>query len=150
MHLLLPPPGYWYISCFFLAGPGLLHDIAVLGVSSRFGRVITFSFPPLLNPPNTCKHLFSFTLFLGASLSLISIISFTAVVSPKRLYGWYFFSVSSYILPYFLDYAIPPYSTSPFCYFLPYGSTSYGWRPLLFVFLISYFHFDFLTPHFDF
>ena len=45
----------------------------------------------------------------------------------------YLFLISSYILPYFLDYAIPNCSSSPVSYFLPYlySPISYGWQPLL-------------------
>ena len=42
----------------------------------------------------------------------------------------YFFLTSSYILPYFVDFAIPPHSSSAFCYLLPYSPSRCGWQPL--------------------
>ena len=96
-----------------------------------------------LNPARislTCSSIF--TLFLSASLSLLSILSFASAFplflyflpvffvhwgllllpwAPTLLYGLYLL-VSSCILPYFVDYASPPYSSSPFRCFLP-------WRP---------------------
>ena len=35
------------------------------------------------------------------------------------------------MLLYFLDYTVPAYSSSLFCYFLPYNPISYGWQPLI-------------------
>ena len=89
------------------------------------GRANTFSFLfLLLTSRKYLKCSSSFTLFLSAGLSLIYILCFTSVclVPPKLIYEQllYLFLVSSYILPSFLDYAIPPYSSSLFCYFLSY------------------------------
>ena len=53
--------------------------------------------------------------------------------------------ISSYILPSSLDYALPPFSSSPFCCFLPYRPISYSLQPLLWHVLALYCHFNFLT-----
>ena len=57
--------------------------------------------------------------------------------------GHHLFLVSPYIMSNFLNYAIPPYSSSLFCCFLPAPSTMAG---ILFsgLFLTLYYHFDFL------
>ena len=67
----------------------------------------------------------------NASLSLLSILSYTSALYPPNfpMDSTYLFLVSSYFLPYFLDYILPPYCSSPFRYFLPYSPTSYGWQP---------------------
>ena len=72
-----------------------------------------------LKPPYISKCSYSLTLFLSASLSLTSILSLTSVSYPPNfsmdsIFSW----GSSYILQYFIDYAIPPYSSSrPFVTF---------------------------------
>ena len=130
--LFPPPPDYWHTSFVCLAGPGPLHEIAVSAFSrSPLGREHTSSFLFLqLTPRKSLECSSSFTLLHSASLSLISIFSFLSCTPQTSLWTVYIFLVSSNILPYFLDYAIPPYSSSPFCYLLPYSPISYGWQPL--------------------
>ena len=75
-------------------------------------------------------------MFLIASLSFFFYLVFSSCLVPhKLLYGQYLVLVSSYSI--FLDYAIPPYSGSPFYYFFPYSPISYGrqshlWHGLFF------------------
>ena len=85
VRLLPPPLECRYTSFLFLAGPGPLHEIAVSGFSrSLLGRANTFSFLfLLLTSRKSLKSSSSFTLFLSASLCLISIFSFTSVLYPQ-------------------------------------------------------------------
>ena len=53
VHLLPPPPNYWYTSFLFLAGPGPLYEPTVSAFSrSPYGRANTFYFPSLLLTPS--------------------------------------------------------------------------------------------------
>ena len=85
---------------------------------------------PSLNAPCISQVFFSdSTLFLSA----IAFPFFLPFTSTSALYlpgGHHLFLVPPYILPYFLNLAIPPYSSSPFGYSLPYSSINYGWQPL--------------------
>ena len=52
--------------------------------------------------------------------------------TPQKTSSWTAASLLGFLpyrSTYFLDYAIPPYSSSPFRYTLPYSPISYGWRP---------------------
>ena len=75
VHLCPPPLSYWYASFLFLAGPGHLNEIAVSAFSrSPLGDANAFSFLALRLIPRISLERFSdFTLFLSASLSLLSI-----------------------------------------------------------------------------
>ena len=66
------------------------------------------------------------TLLLSASLypSFCPFFYF-CLVPPKLLQGHHLFLVSSCILPYFLNYAILPCSSSPFCCYAPYSTIRY-------------------------
>ena len=61
------------------------------------------------------------------------------------MYSTYLFLVSSCFLPYFLDYAISSYSSSPFRYLFPYSPISYGWEPLFWI--APYFMLPFRHSH---
>ena len=128
----------------FLAGPGPVHEIAVS----------TFSRSPLLGCAHVILFHFSLPSILRISLSSVPPLSpcflalacplfisflFSSVLYPANLlYSYYsisclfpltsivlpYFLVSSPILSYFLDYAIPCGSGSPFGYFLPYSPIS--------------------------
>ena len=78
VHLLLPPPGYWHTSFFFLAGPGHLHESAVSAFSrSPMGRANTFSFLFLLSISRIPLKCFSDpTLFRSVSLYSASALYF--------------------------------------------------------------------------
>ena len=138
MHLLPPPLDYWYTSFFFLTGPGPLHEIVVSTFSrSPLGRANTLSFlflllTPGLNvpPPSPCFLALAFSLFLSLILPLSC--------TPKLFCGQHISLIFSYILPYVLYYAIPPYSSSPFCCFLPHSPISPGWQSLFGMLLIFY------------
>ena len=84
VHSLPPLLGYWFNSFFSLAGLSPLHGIAFSALlRSPLGRVSTFSFLSLpLTHRISLKCFPSFTLFLSASLSLLSIVSFTFVLCP--------------------------------------------------------------------
>ena len=127
MQLLPPSLDYWYpsTSFFFLAGPGPLHEIAVSAAFSRspLGRANTFLFLLLLLAPH--KSLLIGVLppspcFLSASLSLSPIFSSTSSVlyaahfSMDRVSPLSFHTFSTTL-------RIPLFSSSPFCYFLPYS-----------------------------
>ena len=124
MHLLPPPPGYCYASFFVLAGPGHLHEIAVSAFTrSPLGRANKYSMlslrliprmPIRVSPISRCFSALAFPFF------------HLYLTPPKLPRGHHLFLVSSYNLPYFLNYAIPPYSSSPSCYFLPYSSINDG------------------------
>ena len=79
VHLLRPPPGYWYTSFFFLAGPGYLLEIAVAAFSrSPLGCANTLSFLLLRPISRTSLKCFFFRfhlLFLSANLSLLPTLS---------------------------------------------------------------------------
>ena len=81
MHLLPPLPDYWYTSFFFLAVTGHLHETAVSAFSrSLLGGANTFLFPSLRLIPRKPKGFSDFTLFLSASLPLLSILSSTVLL----------------------------------------------------------------------
>ena len=126
MHLLPPPPEYWYTRYLFFffwqaqVTYTKLRMERVCGVIHR-GRVTMFSSPiPALNLP--CVSNCSSTFFLSTGLALLSVRSFTFALDPPKtplrtaasLLGFLLF------LPYFLLYALPSYSSSPFRYFIPY------------------------------
>ena len=70
------------------------------------------------------------------------------LLSPTLLHGQCLFLASSYFLEHLIDYVVPPNSSSPFRYFLPYSAISYGRQPHFF-FTCSYFClFNFLTSLF--
>ena len=79
----------------------------------------------------------------NASLSILSILPFACVSYPETS-PWtvYLFMFSSYFLPYFLNYAIPPYSCSPYRYFGLHSPISYCWQPLVWhaLYSVSYTH----------
>ena len=77
-----------------------------------------------LSPPYVSMFFSAFTLFFSARFSLISVLSYTyfGLVPPIHKISCF---PPIHILPYFLDYATPPYSGSSFCYFLSYSSLSY-------------------------
>ena len=134
MHL--PPPiNYWHTYFFFLTGPGPLHEIAGSAFSrSPLGRANTLSFQPLPSRrPYISKRSSPSTLFL---LPVLFFFFFCAVPHPKLLHGQHVFLASSYTLPCFLDYAIPPYSSSPFRYNLPYSAIGRDWQPVFGMFRI--------------
>ena len=87
VHLLPPPPGYWYTSFFFMAGPGHPHQIAVSAFSqSPLGRANTCSFLYLLSIPRISLKCFSdFTLFPNASLSPLPIRFSTSALYPTKI-----------------------------------------------------------------
>ena len=117
IYFLLPAAGI--PSFFFLAGPGHLHEIAV----SAFSRSSSH-FPVYLLRFVLRFHL----VFLSANLFLPSILFFFFCLVPCKLPGGHhLFLVPPYIPPYFLIHAILPYSSSPFCYSLPYSSINCGW-----------------------
>ena len=74
---------------FFLAGPGPLHENALLA----FDRVVHWAVQRrchsyrFLNPPYISKHSPSFAFILSASLSPTHILSFTSVLDPPT-YLW--------------------------------------------------------------
>ena len=83
MRLLPPPPGHWYISFFFLAGPDHLREIAVSAFSRSLSRrANTFSFLSLPSTPRIyMSGCFSDTvLSRSESLSLRSILSPTCAL----------------------------------------------------------------------
>ena len=119
-----------HLCVFFL----LLPTTGTVSALSRspLGRANTFSFlsdtlAPRLSasvpPLSPCLLTLAFPL-------LLSFLLLVSLVPRKLLHGQCLCLVSSYILPYFLDYATPPYSSSPFCYFLPYPPINYGCQPL--------------------
>ena len=95
-----------------------------------------------LSPPYLSKRFSA----IASSLALASIPCFYpffegCLVPSKLLYGQHSVLVSSRTLPYLLDYAIPPYSSSPFATFplsAMAGSLLFG------MFLTLYCHFNFL------
>ena len=118
VHLLPPLPGYSYAS-FFLTGPGPPHEIAVsafsrsiLGGGNMYlslSLLLTPRISPSVPPISPCFLALAFPFFLS--------FSYFCLVPPKLLYGRHLFMASSYILPYLLDHAIPPYSSSLCSYF---------------------------------
>ena len=133
MHLPPPPLDYWYTSSFWQVQvpytKSQLQRFRVVhwAVQIRFRSYLFSSHPRL-----SLKCPSSFALFLSARLISIILrsIFYFCLVPPKLLCAHDLFLVSYYALPYFLDYAIPPYSSSPFCYFFLYSPISYGWQPL--------------------
>ena len=102
----------------FLAGPGPLHERAFSAPScGPFGRANTFSFLtllltnriPLTVPPLHLKA-FVFSPYLYPFF-------YFCLALTEFLYGQYIFLFSSYVLPYFPDYAMQPCSRSPFVTF---------------------------------
>ena len=61
------------------------------------------------------------------SIPFLYILSLLLSSTPKFLHGQY---VSSNFFPYFFNYVIPPFSSSPFRSFPSYSAISYGWQPL--------------------
>ena len=120
--LIPPPPDYWHTSFW---------QVQIPYTESQFQRfrlvhwAVQIRFIPIssLNPPYISKCPSSFTL-------LVLVFFYFCLAPRKLLYRQYLFLASSHILPYILDYAIPPYSSSPFCYFLSYSPIGYGWQPL--------------------
>ena len=90
VHPRPPPLDYWYISFFFLVGPGPLHEIAVSAFScSPLGRANTFSFHICLQPPYISTKCFSsFTVFLSANFAFSSVLSFASVLYPPKFSTW--------------------------------------------------------------
>ena len=85
--------------------------------------------------PYISKCFSSFTLFFRACLTLSSGLSSTSVLYPPNFSAHFSAdSTSSWSPPksfhYFLDYVIPSYSSSPFCFVLPYSPINYGWQTL--------------------
>ena len=70
-----------------MVGPGTLYEVAVPTLSIHLlGRANTFSFLPLLSTPRKfLKCSTFFTLFLSASISLLSILVFTSVLYPSNI-----------------------------------------------------------------
>ena len=130
MHPRPPPPSYWCIPFFFQVGPCPLHEIAVPAFSrSPLGCADTFSFQYLRSTPRISLKCFSsFALFLSASLSLFSLLSFTSVLYPPN---FSMDSTSSWSPPksfhIFSTDVVPSYSSSTFfCCFLQYKGTEVG------------------------
>ena len=133
IFLLLPPIRTSVCLFFFLAGSGPLHEIPVSAFSrSQLGRVNTFSFRFLLLIPRMSLNV----LPLPLSFFTPAFPFFLPFLLPLSWYPPnlsmdstpYVFLVSSYFLPYFLDYIIPPYSSSPFRYFLHHRGTTFPQR----------------------
>ena len=96
MRLVPPPLHSWYTSFFVLVGPGSLHEFAV-SAFSRFplGRATTFV-PYIFLPARISRRSSPFTLFLGASLSLV--LSFLSLLScTPQTYLW-----TAYLLGFLL------------------------------------------------
>ena len=75
---------------------------------------------PSLNLPYISKCVSDFTLLSQRwSSPYFFYFFYCCLVPPKLLPEHHVFLASSYILPYFLNYAILPYFGWPFCYFLP-------------------------------
>ena len=141
--------------CIFLPSSRLLVYLFLLSGRSRSPTRIVFSaflrspivgrckyvFIPmscLIPPVYTEVFLLFHYIFLSASISLF--LSFLLHLSrtPQTFLWTVSLLGASYIRPYSLDYAIPPYSSSFFGYFLPYGPISFdGWQPLFWH--VSYF-----------
>ena len=142
VHLRPPPPGYWYTSFFFLAGPGHLHEVSISALFSR------------INPLGSCKYVFIYipgltscqvclyycskcfsdpTLFLSANLSLLSILSSTSALylsnfSADITSSSRFPSISFHVFSYLLSHLIP---ARPFVTFSHTAlSNKYGCQPL--------------------
>ena len=142
LHLLPPrPPGYWYTSFFFLAGPGPLHEIGVrFSVFAKFTVPCKYLFIPtpslslpyisrVFSPVSPC-----FLPLLAVALPFfLSFLFYFYFVPPKLLYGHHllvgFILLSFHV---FSTTLFPPYySSSPFFVnSLPYRSINYGWQPL--------------------
>ena len=140
VHLLPPPPGYWYTSTsvFFLAGSSHPHGIAASAFSrSTMGRANAFSFPPpSLNPPHISKRFSDFTLFLSAYLCLLFILSSISVLyhtSPD-----FSADITSSWFPPISYHTFSATLPHLFSFVFPYRSINYGWQPLFRVFLTLY------------
>ena len=116
LHLLPPPPGFWYTPFFFLAGPSSLHEIAVSAFQrSPLGRANTFSFLPLRVTPRMCLECFSdSTLFLSAtvapprifiisSASVMYLPNFSADINYFRFPPIFFHTLST-ALPHLVEF----------------------------------------------
>jgi len=132
IYFLLPATGM-YTSLFFLAGPVHLHEIAVSAFSRiRLTRTTTFSLLSLRLIARIPLKCFSdFTLFLSASLSLLSILSSTSVLLCLL-------NFSSLRTSYLLGFPLRPFILSQlchptlfqlalFCYSLRYSSIKQLW-----------------------
>ena len=127
------------VNILFLVGPGPLHEIAVSAFSrSPLGRADTFSFQYLPSTPRislTASPLSPYFLalafpFLLLFLLLLSCTGQTSLktVPPLGLplnpsIFQILWTTLSHHIPArpFMDYVIPSYSSSTFCYFLPYS-----------------------------
>ena len=78
VHLLLPPPAYWYTSFFFVAGPGHLHENRSFSVFAKLGRANTFLFLSVRLIPRIPLHVSPiFTLLLAGgeySIACIAVV----------------------------------------------------------------------------
>ena len=97
--------------------------------SSLLGRGDTFSPQYLSSIPRVSPSASPLSLyFLALSFPFFYSFFYFCLVPAKLLCRQYLFLVSPYILPYFLDYVIQSYSSSPFRYFLQYSNINYGWQ----------------------
>ena len=151
-HICVPSSSSSRLLVYLLLLPGRSRSPArnrgFSGSRSPLVRANTFSFLYVLLTPRKSLTVPPLSPCILALVYRLFYPFFFFCLAPlKLLYGQYLFLVSSYILPYFLDYAIPPYSSSPFRCFLPYSPISYSWQPFfLGIFLTLWCHFNFLTP----
>ena len=121
-------------------------------VHSAVSGTNTFSFNSLLLPSRMSRNALSLppSILVLACLFFLSFLLLPSCTPPYlSTDSTYLFLISSNFLAYFLGYAIPPYSSSPFRYFLPYNDTSYMASNLLLgVLLCLHCHFNFLTSLF--
>ena len=149
LRLVPPPSDYWYTPFFFLASPGPLHENAVSAFSrSPLDRANTFSFLSVILAPRTSLNVLrtSRCLLALASLSLSCIISFASVLYLANLSIMDSTSslVTSWLRPYFFDYAITPYSSSPFFAALTSNPSAIAGNLFFGMFPTLYCHFNFL------
>ena len=116
-----PPPDYWYISFFFVVGPGPLREIAVSDFSlSPLGRADTFSFQHLPPTPRISPSVSSFSRYFLA-LAFPFLVWFILLIfctrqniSVNSTYSW-LPPESFYIFSTALSHLIParPFVISP-------------------------------------
>ena len=149
MHLL-PSIATIAVPLSFRAGQGSLHEIATSAFSrtdSPLGRANVFSFLfLLLNPCIISINVSSFTLFLSASFSLVSILSFTHVLCPANfsmdsISSW-FPPISFHAFSTTLSHLIP---ARPFVNFSHTALSAMAGNLFCGMFLTLYCHFIFLT-----
>lgn len=110
------PPGYWYTSCFFVAGPAVRHEFLARACSrSLWGRAKQFALLSLLLNSRICFCVlplppFFLALAFPLFLSLRLLLYCTA-----QTFLWAKFIIGFLLYPlYFMHYFIPPCSSSPF------------------------------------